>query len=140
MINPTLIKGNSHQDQRGILCFNNDFDASQVKRIYTIENADIAVIRAWQGHQIEQRWFVPTQGSFLIKLIKIDDWQMPSKNLHQFEFDLSANSFDVLHIPPGFVSFIQAKEDKSKLLVLADYALNEVQDEFRFDKDYFNKF
>ena len=34
---------------------------------------------------------------------------------------------------------IQAKKEGSKLLVLADYALGEIQDEYRFSLDYFKK-
>jgi hypothetical protein len=37
--------------------YNNDFDFSEIKKMYTIENSSIEFIRVWQGHRIEQRWF-----------------------------------------------------------------------------------
>ncbi|WP_285269918.1 hypothetical protein [Kaistella rhinocerotis] len=45
-----VIKGSRHEDERGILTFNNVFDASEVKRIYTIQNHFTDFIRGWQGH------------------------------------------------------------------------------------------
>lgn len=134
---PTLIKGNLYQDDRGTVRFNNDFVALGIKRMYTLENVNTAFIRAWQGHKIEQRWFSPISGSFKIKLIEINNWSEPSNDLPIIEFILKTESLDVLHIPPGYISSIQAIEEGSKLLVLSDYSLGEIQDEYRFPTDYF---
>jgi dTDP-4-dehydrorhamnose 3,5-epimerase-like enzyme len=134
---PKIIDGNCHSDQRGFLFYNNDFDASSVKRIYVIENHSINFIRGWQGHKIEQRWFSAVTGSFKIKLIEIDNWEVPSKDLIAFDFFLSAQKLDILHVPQGYISSIQSIDDGSKLLVMANYLLGENQDEYRFDVDYF---
>jgi dTDP-4-dehydrorhamnose 3,5-epimerase-like enzyme len=134
---PRIIKGSHCSDHRGYLTFNNDFCAFGIKRIYTIQNESINFIRAWQGHQIEQRWFSAVSGSFQIKLIKIDDWQKPSPNLPVLEFSLTSENLDILHIPAGFVTSIQALEDHAKLLLFADYNLHELQDEYRFAEEYF---
>ncbi len=135
---PELIKGNNHLDARGKLTFNNSFSGFTIKKIYSIENADLDFVRGWQGHQIEQRFFSAFTGSFKIKLIRIDQWDNPAKNLPVLEFHLDSHNFDILHIPSGFVTSIQALEKSSKLLVFGDYQLNELQDEFRFPYDYFN--
>jgi dTDP-4-dehydrorhamnose 3,5-epimerase-like enzyme len=135
---PNITKGNHHQDERGIIKFNNDFNALGIKRIYSIENADTHFIRAWQGHRIEQRWFSAVVGSFTIKLIEIDNWAQPSKDLPQIEFILNAENLDILHMPAGFISSIRANENSSKLMVFADFILGEVADEYRFPQDYFN--
>lgn len=134
---PSEIKGKVHTDFRGSLYYNNDFDAKEVKRIYFIENKDTEFVRAWQGHKIEQRWFSAVQGSFEIKLIEVDDWITPSKNSTIHSFILKANQLDILHVPKGYISSIQALELNSKLMLMADYLLGEVKDEFRFDADYF---
>ena len=134
---PRFIRGGCHSDQRGSLYYNNDFDASIVKRIYIIENMNIDFIRGWQGHKVEQRWFSGIVGSFKIQLIKIDDWENPSKNLKPFIFIINAEKLDILHVPQGYVSSIQSLETVSKLLVMADCLLGEIQDEYRFDIDYF---
>jgi dTDP-4-dehydrorhamnose 3,5-epimerase-like enzyme len=136
---PQIIKGNSHADERGVLQFNNDFNALGVKRIYTIQNRDTEFVRGWQGHKIEQRWFSAVHGSFKILLIAIDDWIAPSRDLKQHEFIIDANKMDVLHVPSGYVSSIQALEESSKLLLMSDYLLGEISDEFRYDSNYFIK-
>ncbi|SFB20655.1 WxcM-like, C-terminal [Flavobacterium swingsii] len=134
---PKIIKGNLHTDQRGNLFYNNNFDLSAIRRIYIIENKSVDFIRAWQGHKIEQRWFTATNGAFKIKLIKIDNWESVSTDLEVTEFNLKAEKLDVLHVPSGYVSSIQSLEKESKLLVMSDYLLGEIHDEYRFEADYF---
>ncbi|MDI1254473.1 MAG: WxcM-like domain-containing protein [Flavobacterium sp.] len=137
MMQPEIIAGNSYTDHRGTLFFNNDFDASKVKRFYAIENSNTDFIRAWQGHKIEQRWFSAIKGTFAIKLIEVDDWENPSKTLRQYEFILDEKKMDILHVPKGFISSIQSIEADSKLLVMADYLSGEIKDEYRYDAGYF---
>ncbi len=134
---PTIIRGGHFQDERGIINFNNDFNALGIKRVYSIQNKSTDFIRGWQGHKIEQRWFSAITGSFKIQLIHIDNWENPSKNLPCFEFILKSETFDILHIPGGYVTAIQALEEGSKLLLFADYQLGEIQDEYRFQLNYF---
>lgn len=135
---PKLIKGNCHIDNRGSLKYNNDFISSDVKRIYIIENQNTDLKRGWQGHKIEQRWFSALTGSFEIKLIRIDNWDKPSPSLEPYVYNLESSEFDVLHIPAGHISCIQATSPNSKLLVMADFALGEIQDEFRYALETFN--
>lgn len=134
---PKIINGGSHSDERGMLRFNNSFDATDVKRMYIIENKDILFVRGWQGHRIEQRWFSAIQGSFKIELIAIDNWEKPSKKAEIITYVLDSKNLDVLHVPKGYVSSIQSISNKSRLLVMADYSLNEINDEYRFSIDYF---
>lgn len=132
-----LIKGNKFQDERGIITFNNIFDASEIKRIYTIENTTTDFVRGWQGHKIEQRWFSCVSGKFRIGVIEVDDFDNPSLLLKPTFYELEANQLDFLHIPAGCITSVQALEENSKLLVLADYLLGEIQDEYRFPLEYF---
>ena len=134
---PKIIRGGSNTDSRGTLLYNNNFDASGIKRVYVIENKETTFVRGWQGHRIEQRWFSVLQGSFKIELIAIDNWENPSKDVERFSFIVDAETLNVLHVPSGYVSSIQSLEEGAKLLVMADYLLGEVQDEYRFDIDYF---
>ncbi|MDV3846234.1 sugar epimerase [Elizabethkingia anophelis] len=132
-----LIKGNKYVDERGVINFNNNFDASAIKRIYTIENTNIDFIRGWQGHAIEKRWFSCINGSFTISVIKIDNFENPSENLQPIVYELNAEGLNILAIEEGCVTAIKASVENSKLLVMADYALNEIKDEYRFPIDYF---
>lgn len=136
---PSIIPGNCYSDARGKLFYNNSFNANGIKRIYVIENNNTDFIRAWQGHRIEQRWFSAMTGNFDVKLIAVDNWDNPSKTLQPLAFELSSEKMDVLHIPRGYISSIQAKTTGAKLLVMADYMLGQVKDEYRFDIDYFDK-
>lgn len=136
---PEITQGGRYIDSRGTLFYNNDFDASVIKRMYMIENENTDFVRAWQGHKVEQRWFSVMKGSFRIQLIAIDHWDNPTKDLELLTFVINSEKLDVLHIPQGYVSSIQSLEPDSKLLVLADYSLGEVKDEFRFESDYFQE-
>lgn len=134
---PRIINGGSHSDTRGTVRFNNSFDATVIKRIYLIENNETTFVRGWQGHRIEQRWFSVLQGSFKIELIAIDNWENPSKGLKLLSFIVNAETLDVLHVPQGYVTSVQALKEGAKLLVMADYLLGTIQDEYRFDINYF---
>ena len=131
-----IIKGNSFTDVRGTIYFNNHFDTAEIKRMYIIQNNN-NIIRGWQGHKVEQRWCSSLQGEFEIHLIKVDNWEIPSKSLKSIKYNLSSEKMDVLYVPPGFVSSIRSKEPDSKLLVMSNYAIEEINDEYRFENDYF---
>lgn len=134
-----LLEGKKYQDDRGLITFNNDFDASQVKRIYTIENHSTDFIRGWQGHRIEQRWFAAIKGSFTISVIQLKDFDNPSRDVIVKTYTLTGKTLTYLHVPAGHITAIQSLEENSKLLVLANYGLGEIDDEYRFNIEYFNK-
>lgn len=137
---PYIIKGGNYTDERGQLEFYNDFDMSQIKRVYFTTHFDTEVIRAWQGHTIESRWFCSVKGSFLVKLIEIDNWENPSDELKVFEYTLSAEKQEILYIPSGYVNGFKALQNDSKLMVMSNYGYSEVEnDELRFDKNKWSK-
>jgi hypothetical protein len=136
---PIIISGSNYHDDRGILKYNNDFDTSQIKRIYIIEHKSISFERGWQGHKIEQRWFSALRGSFKISLIAVDNWITPSNDIKPIEYILKESKFNVLHVPAGYITNIQAIEKSSKLIVMSDYFINEINDEYRFPLNYFKQ-
>lgn len=137
---PMLIVGANHTDERGQLEFFNDFDMLPIKRIYFTMHFNTDVIRAWQGHIIERRWFICVNGSFNVKLVEIDDFENPSDYLKIYEYELSANKQQVLYIPPGFANGFCALEPYSKLMIMSDYAFNEIEnDQIRFDQNKWAK-
>ncbi len=134
-LNAKLIDGGIFNDERGTLNFVNDFDLSPIKRFYFITNVNTDIIRAWQGHQKESRWFYCTEGSFDVRLIKIDNWDQPSKKQQVEIFILKASEPRVLYIPKGYLNGFKAFEDNSKLMVLSNYILGEIpNDSYRYDK------
>lgn len=132
-----MIKGGSYSDNRGIVNFNNSFDLTEIKRIYTIQNVSLSFYRGWQGHQVEQRWFSAISGLFEIYLIAVDNWEKPSKNLKLTKYNLNSNNMNVLHVPSGYISCIKSNEKNSILLAMSDYALGEIDDNYKFDIEYF---
>jgi len=134
---PSVIEGACYKDERGELRYNNSFDASQVKRLYLIQNSDSNPVRGWQGHKIEQRWFIAVNGAFEISTIQVDDWDSPSVNLSAQKFILGQESFNVLHVPAGYITAIRSLVAGSTLLVMSDHLLGETKDEYRFPLNYF---
>ncbi|HZI69207.1 MAG TPA: hypothetical protein VFD44_05835, partial [Hanamia sp.] len=57
------------------------------------------VVRAWQGHQQEEKWFYVVEGSFKIAVVKPDNWQHPSLNLPVEEYKLSADKYKFCIFP-----------------------------------------
>ncbi|WP_423736766.1 hypothetical protein [Chitinophaga caseinilytica] len=128
-----LISGNDFQDARGKLTFVNDFDMSAVRRFYTIEHPDTAVVRAWQGHRVERKWFHVLEGAFEISVVKPDDWSQPSGELPVTTFKLEAGNPQVLAVPSGNATGFRATVANSKMIVFSDQSLDDSkQDDFRF--------
>ena len=137
---PNLIEGGEYIDERGKLEFFNDFDMSSIKRMYFTTHFDTGVVRAWQGHTIESRWFYCVKGSFIVKLVKIDNWMAPSESLKVYEYKLTADKQQILYIPNGFANGFKALEGDSKLMILSNYGFNEIEnDQIRFDQNKWTK-
>jgi dTDP-4-dehydrorhamnose 3,5-epimerase-like enzyme len=135
-----LIKGGIHTDQRGTLRFFNNFDLGPIKRFYVSEHADVNVVKAWQGHKKEQKWFYVIAGSFKVVLVQPDDWDSPSENLKYEKFVLDVNKNEVLSVPGGHASGFKALLPNSKLMVFSDFSLDDsLNDDFRYGKDLWYK-
>jgi len=136
LVSPTIIKCNTHIDVRGTLIFCNEFDMRPIRRFYQITHPTTQIVRAWQGHKIEQKWFRVLTGGFDIYIVKPDSWVQPSPHLEHERFFLNSQSPAILHVPGGFVTGIKASEPNSMLLVYSDSTIKESQDDdFRFKSD-----
>ncbi|HMR81889.1 MAG TPA: hypothetical protein PKE30_02120 [Niabella sp.] len=139
-LNPGIIKGESFTDERGTIRYANDFYMQEIKRMYVIEHPDSSVIRAWQGHRKEQKWFFVVEGGFEIHLVLPDNWSNPSQNLPVISYNLFAENNEVLHIPGGYANGIRALKDNSKLLVYSDFDIKTAaEDNYKFDKNFWYK-
>lgn len=140
MLKPQLIQGGSFADERGELRFVNDFNLSKVVRFYQVSHPSTDTVRAWQGHQYEQKWFYCLSGSFLVNLVEIDNWEKPSLELKAHTFELKADNPTVLHIPGGFANGFKALEENSVLMVYSNKSLKDSEkDSYRFDlSNWFN--
>lgn len=134
MLAPSVILGNYHQDNRGKVSFVNDFDMTLVKRFYQIRQPYIEVIRAWQGHQKESKWFYCIQGNFTINYVKPENWSFPTGSEQIVSLKLDEAHPCVLYIPAGFVTGIKSDATNAVLMIYSDCTLDEsIADDFRFD-------
>lgn len=133
---PIIIEGDSFVDDRGVLSFVNDFKFNDVKRFYIISNHSEKIIRAWQGHKIERKYFHVISGVFLICAVKIDNWDKTSAKLPVEKFILNDKKSQILMIPPGYANGVKALKHDSKLLVFSSLTLeNSKNDYYQYDKN-----
>lgn len=119
-----MIEGNINRDERGVVRFVNEFDMSRVVRMYCIE-PKLGVVRAWQGHKKETKWFYVAKGCFVVKVIDINTRLMNKYVLTELESQ-------VLEIPGGNYNGFEALEECSVLMVFSDFGLEESkEDDFR---------
>ncbi len=128
---PIIIKGGSFKDMRGTMRFVNDFKFSDVKRFYLIKHPDTTIIRAWQGHQFEKKYFYPISGSFVIAWVKIDDFENPSDDLIPEYHILSAENSEILSVPKGYANGLKALVPDSEIMVFSDTSLEDSVSENR---------
>ena len=134
---PSIIKGGKYADTRGTISFVNDFHFEGIQRFYVITHSDSAVVRAWQGHQFETKYFYCLNGIFLVKLLQIDDWEKPSLDLKIETYKLKNDDSKLLVIPPGYANGFKALVKGSQLLVYSDKTFEQsLKDDFRYDKNY----
>lgn len=132
----TIIQGGKHEDARGRLTFFNGFDMGAVKRFYVIEHPDTEAVRAWQGHQREQKWFYVIEGAFKLVLVQPNNWIDPSDGLQTEEFTLQTERNEILHVPGGFANGFKALIPKSRIMVFSSFTVEESgNDNFRYDKN-----
>ena len=127
-----LIKGGIFRDERGAIQFVNDFKFLDIKRFYITENVSTDEVRAWQGHKTEKKYFYAVTGEFLIGLVKIDNWENPSKDLKAESLILSERDSKILEIPAGYANGLRALKPNSKLLIFSDKTMEEA-DKYMYD-------
>lgn len=129
---PELLEASAFHDQRGVLNAWAAFDLKSIVRMYAIEPANTNIIRAWQGHFKERKWFYAASGSFEVQTIPID----PSGKLdtdQRYKWMLNAADSPVLAIPGGYLNGFKSLEASSRLLVFSDFDLEVSKaDDIRF--------
>ena len=133
------INGAAHTDVRGKLIFFNEFSMESIKRFYEINPSNTKIIRAWQGHLIESKWFYCTSGSFILNLLPLDANGIVSTTLPVERFVLSSEKPLILKVPGGYASGFKAITDNSKLIVFSDTTIAESSmDDFRYPETQYS--
>ena len=129
-----LIKGATFRDHRGMVSFCNEFSLDPIVRFYEVSPLDTNVIRAWQAHKEESKWFYCTRGVFEVKLVKIDSFEQPSEDLSVYSYELNAEQPEILFIPGGYANGFKALMNNSKLMVFSNFdVIASKDDDYRFD-------
>jgi dTDP-4-dehydrorhamnose 3,5-epimerase len=132
---PELISAANYTDPRSKLQAFSGFSLQAVVRMYAIEPADTQIIRAWQGHHKERKWFFPTAGSFEVQTIPLGEHALPQLNA-RLNWVLTASQPAVLVIPGGYLNGFRALEANSRLLVFSNFDLEASKaDDIRFTLD-----
>lgn len=136
-LQPQLMKGGLAVDDRGTVSFVNDFNFSDVKRFYIVENHKQGFVRAWHAHKNEAKYVMVVKGSALIGAVKIDDWDNPSKDLKINRYVLSEKSPAVLYIPAGFANGFMSLTEDTKIIFFSTSGLKDsLDDDVRYDAHY----
>jgi dTDP-4-dehydrorhamnose 3,5-epimerase len=137
---PRIYVGGRFVDDRGSLEYFNDFLFGRIKRFYKISHNSKEVVRAWQGHKFETKWFYVINGAFMFHIIKLNEWSDSAKEIDRYEFILNANDPQILEIPGGYLNGFVSIEDNSQVIVYSDFTLDQSNnDDFRFSPLLWNK-
>ena len=130
-----IIQGEVFRDERGQISSLNEFHFEGVKRTYIIHHPDASVVRGWHAHQHERKWFYCIKGRFSVALVKVDNWDAPSKDLTAEVFHLDENASKIVCVPAGYANCLKAMEDGAIMQVFSDKTLQEaLGDSWRYDK------
>lgn len=117
-----IIKGEVFSDARGNINSLNSFRYEGIRRSYFITHHSTDVVRGWNAHQVERKWFCCLKGGFDLALVKLDSWDNPSETLKPEVYDLKASEMEMVAVPGGYASAMRATEPESVLMVLSDTA------------------
>ena len=129
---PKIILGGIAVDDRGSVSFVNDFNFSDIKRFYMVENHRVGFIRAWHGHEKEGKYVFVAKGAALIGAVEMNSSD-PKK------FILSDKSPRILFIPPGYANGFKTLEEGTRIIFYSTSTLEEsLGDDIRFSFDHWD--
>lgn len=138
---PFLIEAGIAIDDRGQLMFANDFDFKKygIRRFYAVSNHKQGFVRAWHGHKNESKFVLVSKGATVICIVKIDNWDNPSKDLEVKKFVLSAEKPSVLYIPAGYANGFMTLTQDTQVFFFSTSTIDESKgDDIRFESKYWN--
>ena len=131
---PQLIEGDLAGDDRGAVGFVNAFDFAGVKRFYTVTNHRTGFVRAWHAHQREAKYVTVLRGAAIVGVVKIDDWQNPSRDSKVYRYVLSGHNPSVVYIPAGYANGFMSLTEDALLVFFSTATVEESRgDDFRYD-------
>lgn len=125
MSEPKLFRGEKFVDDRGHLTFCNNWSMDGIKRFYQVENHLIGSIRAFHGHQREEKFVYVPQGSAQIVLVPMPLPEITSSGQTLRKFTLSSQIPAVLYIPAGWYNGFKVLSQNTILMFFSTATLEE---------------
>jgi dTDP-4-dehydrorhamnose 3,5-epimerase-like enzyme len=129
---PQIIPGASHTDHRGTISFVNDFKFEGVNRFYTIHHPNTSIIRAWQGHTQDSKYYYPVKGSWVVAWVKMD-FEIPEEDWKVDFIKLKATDNKIVFLPPGYANGFKALEKDSIIIGFNASGKEEEKEILRWD-------
>ncbi len=138
IVNPTLFEKGQSKDHRGFVEYYNSLDLSDYKRFYIVTNPLRGTVRAWHGHKIEAKLIKVLKGEFLVAVVKVDNWDNPSKENNVEKFLMNEDS-GILYIPPGYANGAINLVADSKVIYFSSLNLEDsANDDYRFGSKFWD--
>jgi len=135
---PILFESKSNSDHRGKVSFTNDLNLNKVVRTYKVINKQARTVRAWHGHKIEEKWISVEDGEFLVCVVKVEDFENPSKDQEVFKFNMTPDS-GILYIPKNYANGAMNLTENNAVRYYSSLPLEEsIDDDYRFESDFWN--
>lgn len=132
MHEPHLIHGKAIRDNRGVVSFVNDFNFSDVKRMYAVQNKNKGMVRAWHGHKKEAKYVICISGSAMVAAVAINDNE-PTTTDQVYTFVLTSDTPEIVYIPSGYANGFKSLTRDAKLIFFSTTALDDSKnDDYRY--------
>jgi len=136
---PELLRGGTAIDDRGHLGYVNGVDFTPVRRLYVVSNHRPGFVRAWHGHQREDKWVMVVSGAAIVAAVEVDDWEHPSRDAMVHRFVLSEHQPDILHIPAGYANGFKTLTPGTRVMFWSTATLEgSLSDDFRWPATYWD--
>ena len=127
-----ILNGGISVDDRGSVRFVNEFNFTNVKRFYQIENHRSGFIRAWHGHKKEGKYVYVSSGTALIGVVDMETEEIS-------KYILSSKQPKVLFIPPNYYNGFKNLEENTSIIFFSTSTLDEsLGDDIRMPHDKWN--
>jgi len=126
------------EEQRGDLEDYYELALDDFLRFYIVRNPKRGTVRAWHGHKVESKLIKLLQGIFIVCLIKIDNWEKPSKNIEILEYEFDSDS-GLIYVPPGYANGAMNVTSDSEIMYFSNLSLEDsAKDDIRFKSNYWD--
>lgn len=130
---PVVFSGKEFIDDRGALSALPALEFKKIKRFYVLQNFQLNFVRAWHGHQFEEKFVWVIEGAAVVGAVAIHDFQRPDPNTRPHRFVLSGNQPSILYIPGGYANGFMNLTAHTKILFFSSSTLEESKnDDVRF--------